>query len=267
MTPDDFFWFGARRLKGDGESGGEGDGRAGGRKWERDDGGTCSSDDERLGDDGGTRPLQPRRRPPLEAPAPPSPLATLRGRKGPVLVFDTETTGFHLRALVIQLAWVVESDQGKRETEQSVVLQLPFGMRVPGKSTDIHGLSTQDVRERGVPPVPVIEQFLRDCARVQDAGGRVVAHNAPFDVRLINQTLRRQEAPFECGVDVFCLQKHTRVHSPLLDKRGRRKPFRNEELHEFLFGERPSGKLHDALVDVGVTLRNYDECCRRGWFA
>ena len=165
MTPDDFFWFGARRQRGDGETRSSEDGRL-----ENDDG-TCSSDDERLeNDDGGTRPLGPRRRPPLVAPAPSSPtspLATLRGRKGPVLVFDTETTGLHLRALVIQLAWVVESDQGERETEQSVVLQLPFGMRVPENATEIHGLSTQDVRERGVPPVPVIEQFLRDCARVQ----------------------------------------------------------------------------------------------------
>jgi DNA polymerase III epsilon subunit-like protein len=266
MNPDDFFWFGARRLKGDGESGGEGDGRARGRKWGRDDGGTCSSDDERLGDDGGTRPLRPRRRSPLEAPAP-SPLATLRGRKGPVLVFDTETTGFTKKDYVLQLAWAAVSDQGKREVEESKIVQIPFDMLVPKRSTEIHRLTTRDVRERGVPPVPVIEQFLRDCARVQDAGGRVVAHNAPFDVRLINQTLRRQGASFECDVDVFCLQKHTRVHSPLLDKRGRRKPFKNEELHEFLFGERPSGKLHDALVDVGVTLRNYDECCRRGWFA
>jgi DNA polymerase III epsilon subunit-like protein len=264
MTPDDFFWFGARRPRGDGETRSSEDGRL-----ENDDG-ACSSDDERLGDDGGTRPLGPRRRPPLVAPAPSSPtspLATLRGRKGPVLVFDTETTGFTKKDYILQLAWTAVSDQGEREVEESKIVQIPFDMLVPKRSTEIHRLTTRDVRERGVPPVPVIEQFLRDCARVQDAGGRVVAHNAPFDVRLINQTLRRQGASFECDVDVFCLQKHTRVHSPLLDKRGRRKPFRNEELHEFLFGERPSGKLHDALVDVGVTLRNYDECCRRGWFA
>lgn len=165
---------------------------------------------------------------------------------------------------MIQIAYAVLDATGYREHER--ILMTPFDVVVSEDASRTNGISTERVRREGVHPVPQLEQLLTECLRVQDAGGRVVAHNASFDKRMIRQTLARQEALFGFNIDMFCLQSRTSKHSPLVNACGARKPFRNEELHDHLFNEKTTEKLHDALGDVRVTLRNYLECERRGWF-
>ena len=46
-------------------------------------------------------------------------------------------------------------------------------------------------------------------------------------------------------------------------KAGRAKNPRNDELHKVLFGHEPRGALHDALLDVRVTAKNFFELRRR----
>ena len=202
--------------------------------------------------------------PPSPPPPPPPPLAlappklTLAGLP-PLLVFDTETTGLK-PAIVCQLAYVVVEDG--QTTEVDKFLKLPLGIRISKAAQGIHGISMHTIATFGVDAAEAMDEFLSECRRVLKLGGRVVAHNARFDVRAIRETIamhRMACTPLTDG-DVFCTMIHSKIYSQLVDKAGRKKAFKNDELYKHLFKTCPDwAMLHDALADVKVTLCNYVE--------
>ena len=189
----------------------------------------------------------------------------------PVVVFDTETTGLK-PPIVCQLAYVVV-ENGAVGVEYDALLKLPPGVRIGKQAQTIHGISNQDVAKRGVDAADALELFARTCARVRLAGGRVVAHNSKFDVRAIRETrlahnvIDHDENQTLEDSDAFCTMAESKQHSPLQDRAGRRKAFRNEELYAHFFGSPPSwARLHNALDDVLVTTLNYAEGLKRAWW-
>ena len=183
-----------------------------------------------------------------------------------ILVFDTETTGLK-PAIVCQLAYIVVERGIVTEYEQ--LLRLPPNVRIEAGAQRVHGISTHACAARGVDAGEALRAFARVCERVLASNGRVVAHNADFDVRAIREThiahglvassLERER--------VFCTMKASKPHSPLLNKAGRAKAFKNEELYAHLFGSPPTwAKLHDALDDVRVTAHNYAGGLAEGWW-
>ena len=206
-------------------------------------------------------PVRPLPRPTLKMPA---------GHK-PVVVFDTETTGLS-PAIVCQLAYAVV-ENGAIAIEYDQLLKLPAGVRIGKQAQQIHGISNHDVARRGVDAADALELFARTCSRVLLAGGRVVAHNSKFDVRALRETRtahnvidHSENQTLEVS-DTFCTMAESKQHSPLKDRAGRRKAFKNEELYAHFFGSPPSwARLHDASSDVMVTALNYAEGLRRGWW-
>jgi DNA polymerase III epsilon subunit-like protein len=188
-----------------------------------------------------------------------------------LLVFDTETVGLS-PPIVCQLAYMVIADCHVAE-EYDEILKLPQGARISMSAQQVHGISNEDCRTKGVDACDALGKFAACACRILECGGRVVAHNSSFDVRAINATRaawKIETSPLnpELGKDdVFCTMRESKVHSPLVDKAGRKKAFRNDELYTHLFDAPPTfARLHSAKDDVLVTVLNYLEGSRRGWW-
>ena len=224
-------------------------------------------------------PPQPPPAPPLPQPAPPLPQPTTSSRPPlkmtdchkPVIIFDTETTGLK-PAIICQLAYLIVED-GAVSTEYDQLLRLPIGVSINGQAQAVHGISNNDCATRGVDAADALGSFARQCARIMAAGGRIVAHNAKFDVRAIRET-RLAHDIVDFGENqtleehhTFCTMFHSKTYSPLKDKAGRRKAFRNCELYWHFYQTHPSwAKLHCAMDDVHVTALNYAAGLGRGWW-
>jgi hypothetical protein len=65
---------------------------------------------------------------------------------------------------------------------------------------------------------------------------------------------------------LVCTQRASRERSHKRDVRGRRKALTNAELYEALHGTPPTGRLHDAMADVRVTLHSYLMGRRLNWW-
>ena len=112
-----------------------------------------------------------------------------------LVLFDTETTGLqYSRDEIIEFAAaVVELRDGiptiVREYDELVAL-TPGGF-VPPKITELTGISTQDLRERGLPKARV----CRDIAEMIAGNTLLLAYNAHFDLSFLFYLLLRNGDP------------------------------------------------------------------------
>lgn len=104
----------------------------------------------------------------------------------PFVAFDTETTGLHTTDRLVELA-AVRFRGDVVEGEWSALVDP--GVPIPGAATAVHGIGAADVA--GCPqPEGVLPSFL---SFIQ--GAALVAHNAPFDVRVLALELLRAGLP------------------------------------------------------------------------
>jgi len=99
---------------------------------------------------------------------------------------DTETTGLSSDARLVELA-AIRYENGK-EVDRFVTLIDP-GVSIPYEATAIHGITNAMVRGK-----PKAKEVLRKFQDLLD-GAVFVAHNASFDLRMINGELRRAGLP------------------------------------------------------------------------
>lgn len=108
-----------------------------------------------------------------------------------LVLFDTETTGlsFHRDEIIEFAAVVVENQGGKavitEEYDQLVALS-PGGF-VPPQITQLTGISTQDLQEKGLPKTRV----CADIARMLQGNPLLLAYNAHFDLCFLYYMLMR----------------------------------------------------------------------------
>ena len=112
-------------------------------------------------------------------------------KKGTVVVFDTETTGFKDDDEVVQLAVIVFKD-GIEQFGKSVYIRNT----VPIDGTEaqqVNGITDAILLEKGLEPIVVLNDFLALLKSTIDDEGRVllVAHNLSFDWRMIANMLER----------------------------------------------------------------------------
>ena len=112
-----------------------------------------------------------------------------------LVLFDTETTGLqHSRDEIIEFA-AVAVERGEagpaivREYDELVALS-PGGF-VPPKIQQLTGISTQDLRERGLPKTRV----CRDIAELIRGNTLLLAYNAHFDLSFLFYMLLRDGDP------------------------------------------------------------------------
>ena len=114
---------------------------------------------------------------------------------GEFCVFDTETTGLaYNRDEIIEFAAVVlERVDGtpKVVQEYDQLVALSPGGFVPPKIQELTGISTQDLRERGLPKTRV----CRDIAEMIQGNTLLLAYNAHFDLSFLFYMLLRDGDP------------------------------------------------------------------------
>ena len=112
-----------------------------------------------------------------------------------LVLFDTETTGLqYSRDEIIEFAAVVVE---RRDGEPAIVQEydqlvaLSPGGFVPAKITELTGISTQDLREKGLPKARV----ARDISEMLQGNTLLLAYNAHFDLSFLYYFLLRHGDP------------------------------------------------------------------------
>ena len=112
-----------------------------------------------------------------------------------LVLFDTETTGllFSRDEIIEFAAVVVEKVNGTPRVVQEYdqLIALSPGGFVPPKIEQLTGISTQDLRERGLPKTRV----ARDIAEMIQGNTLLLAYNAHFDLSFLFYFLLRHGDP------------------------------------------------------------------------
>ena len=112
-----------------------------------------------------------------------------------LVLFDTETTGLlYSRDEIIEFAAVVVELVNGVPTitrEYDELVSLTPGGFVPPKITELTGISTQDLREKGLPKTRV----CRDIAEMFSGNCLLLAYNAHFDLSFLFYMLLRDGDP------------------------------------------------------------------------
>lgn len=152
----------------------------------------------------------------------------------PFVAFDTETTGLHASDRLVELG-AVRFRAGLVEAEWSTLVNP--GSAIPAAAVAVHGISDGDVAgaasAREV--LPVFLGFID--------GAALVAHNAPFDVRVMALELLRAGLPLPDNpvLDTCALSRRLGIEVP------------NHRLGTLAraLGV-PQGRAHRALTDARV---------------
>ncbi len=111
------------------------------------------------------------------------------------VIFDTETTGldFQRDEIIEFSAVVLENRDGQTivTREYDNLVTLSPGNTVPPKITELTGISTQDILERGVAKT----QVCRDIAEMFAGNTLLLAYNAHFDLSFLFYLLLRDGDP------------------------------------------------------------------------
>lgn len=171
-----------------------------------------------------------------------------------VLVFDVETTGLPARRLcsykdleafsnarVIELGYMVLSPNCEQIVRERSLLIRSVD-RVD--NSHIHGITTADIMERGVPVEEALRLFKDDLEEVDT----IVAHNLEFDQKILQSEIFRAK-----GNDILIedISRKNKLCTMLYGKEimGVKKWPKLVELYKFLTGKRLE-QTHRALDDV-----------------
>jgi len=112
-----------------------------------------------------------------------------------LVLFDTETTGliFHRDEIIEFAAVVVEQRDGQPVVveEYDELISLSPGNVVPPMIEQLTGITTQDLKEKGIPK----KQVCADIARMVAGNTLLLAYNAHFDLSFLFYMLLRDGDP------------------------------------------------------------------------
>jgi DNA polymerase III epsilon subunit-like protein len=200
-----------------------------------------------------------------------------------ILIFDTETTGLPKTKIISQdtlESWpnivqfsftIFDTDENKIIETKDLIIRMEQGKTIPEESSQIHGITNEISREKGVSVETALNQFFYWIRKVDF----LVGHNLSFDTNMLTVELleiiynkRYSEQHITAfKSDLHFLQKFTNMYCTMhesidfcniltKDRYGRMyKKFPSlSELHFKLFDSTPQN-LHNSLVDILVTLR------------
>lgn len=170
---------------------------------------------------------------------------------GPLLGFDTETTGVDVAHDRIVTAALVRRDG--EGTDVRTWLIDP-GVPIPEAASAIHGISTEHAREHGEAPAGALTEIADTIAEAMRDGVPVVAYNAAFDLCLLEAELERHGLPTVSerlnGALVPVIDPLVLDRAEDRYRRGKRKLVDLCGVYQVV----DTGHLHTADVDVVATL-------------
>ncbi|NOY56556.1 MAG: 3'-5' exonuclease [Actinobacteria bacterium] len=170
---------------------------------------------------------------------------------GPLAALDLEATGVDpATARIVEVALVEVAPDG---TAREIVNRLVNpGVPMPRAASEITGITTAELRERGDDPVDVLGETLGAIRRFVRDGIPIAIYNAPYDWPLLAEELARYglgalpDVPPAVIVDPLVLDRHVDRY-----RKGRR-PLAVTAEH---YGVKVGGSHRaaaDAIAAVGV---------------
>ena len=186
-----------------------------------------------------------------------------------ILVFDTETTGFinkkefdlEKQPRIVQFAGIIWEldDSGKYSEIDRINILINPGIPIPYGASQVHSIYDVDVKD-----APKIETIIDDFLRAINEADAIIGHNIEYDEDMIRLELRRLQRVHEYQPkQVLCTMKSTVDFCKLEGNWNRYKYPKLGELHKKLFDEYFMW-AHDAMVDVGATLKCFLELNKKG---
>lgn len=170
---------------------------------------------------------------------------------GPMLAFDTETTGINPETDRIVSATTIRISPGRPTVAFRRLIAVDVD--IPQAAIDVHGITTEHARAHGQPEAHVVDQVAQDLTEALTAGVPVVAFNAAYDLTILDRALRRLGTPAveqRIGrrvapvIDAMVLDKH------VSHRRGKR------QLHDVAaFWRVPHEHAHDDMSDALAAAR------------
>ena len=145
---------------------------------------------------------------------------------GPLLGFDTETTGVdprHDRLVTAALVFRPASSDVPSRTQDTVSTWLANpGVEIPAGAAAVHGITTEYAREHGRPAREVVWELAGAIGALNLDGVPIIAFNAAYDFSVLHHEMLRYgiangELPPGAVLDPYVLHKHV-----IPRKRGKR---------------------------------------------
>jgi len=180
------------------------------------------------------------------------------------LFFDTETTGFPTHPTsdfrnwprLVQIAWILTDINGT-ELERHCHIVRPEGFTIPERVTKIHGITTEEAYNQGIP----LEHALREFLIGMNYADVLVAHNFSFDYGVIRSELLRNKIPdFLRSYQKYCTMTSKSIIDYCMVLRGDKKAKwpKLSELYNLLFNDELKN-THNALVDTEACVKCFFE--------
>lgn len=112
----------------------------------------------------------------------------------PQLGFDIESTGVSVWDDRIVTAALVILD-GTNPTPRVREYLVNPGIDIPPEATAVHGITTEQARDEGLPPADVIAELVDAIAATMDRDYPTVAVNASYDLTMLEVEARRHRVP------------------------------------------------------------------------
>lgn len=183
-----------------------------------------------------------------------------------VLVFDTETTGLRSKDVVVEIGYAIYTKDGT--FVRGVEEYWKTDAHIHPKAQAVHGITRETLRKHGRCPKQGMTRFVRSCERVIRNGGKIVAHNAKFDLRLLKQTMQRCGRGFPRNVlsdrNVLCTLNALRPMRQMLGGK-----LKNVHIFKRLGGSEDmfEGNAHRALFDCRITGYVFFKGLERHWWS
>jgi DNA polymerase III subunit alpha len=187
-----------------------------------------------------------------------------------LLIFDTETTGlpkkwkapltdFENWPRMVQLAWQCHDLEGNFLFAKNHVI-IPDAYSIPKDVEEIHGISTEIAKEKGIPLKEALIEFVEDIKKAKF----IIGHNVEFDINIVGSELLRCDLEeIITKAPQICTKIESTEFCGIRNKSGGIKPPTLTELHLKLF-KAPFPEAHNAAADVEATSRCFLELVRVG---
>lgn len=166
--------------------------------------------------------------------------------------FDTETTGVDTDTARIVTANI--TIRGGDLDEEVFDWLIDPGVEIPAGAAAVHGVTTDVARTSGADPVEALDDIASILAASYIEGATIVIYNAGYDLRLLENELRRNGLP---TLEERVGEPIIRVMDPLVIDRDVdrfRKGRRTLTTVCAVYGVDVSENAHEADADVRMTL-------------